>query len=213
MGIDVIAAITPARPTSLIIDSNWNTCSLEDHNNNKKIMIVEPAEGTNKNGMNKRRKKKRAADAGVRKFEELYEPTGETLGEGSFGAVATYRNLLTRREYAVKTIIITEGRSRHKVLKEIEIFHHCKGHDNILQLIEYFEQEDRFYMVFEKMEGGSLLETIERRGHLTEQEASMVIREIAKALDYLHKKGIAHRDLKPENILCVKAGQVIINIL
>ena len=55
---------------------------------------------------------------------------------------------------------------------------------------------------------GSLLETIERRGHLTEQEASLVIREIAKALDYLHKKGIAHRDLKPENILCVKAGQV-----
>ena len=60
---------------------------------------------------------------------------------------------------------------------------------------------------------GSLLETIERRGHLTEQEASLVIREIAKALDYLHKKGIAHRDLKPENILCVKAGQVNFRIV
>lgn len=55
---------------------------------------------------------------------------------------------------------------------------------------------------------GSLLETVERRGHLTEQEASLVIRDIAKALNYLHKKGIAHRDLKPENILCCKAGQV-----
>ena len=99
-------------------------------------------------------------------------------------------------------------KTRNKVLKEIEIFHHCKGHDNILQLIEYFEEEEKFYIVFEKMEGGTLLETIQRRGHLTEQEASLVIRDIARALDFLHKKGIAHRDLKPENILCVKAGQV-----
>ncbi len=80
--------------------------------------------------------------------------------------------------------------SRKKVFKEIEIFHHCKGHDNILQLIEYFEEDDRFYMVFEKMEGGTLLENIERKGHLTEQEASMVVRDVARALDHLHKKGI-----------------------
>ena len=100
------------------------------------------------------------------------------------------------------------GKSRNKVLKEIEIFHHCKGHDNILQLIEYFEEDELFYIVFEKMEGGTLLDTIQRRGHLTEQEASLVIRDIARALDFLHKKGIAHRDLKPENILCVRPGQV-----
>ena len=46
------------------------------------------------------------------------------------------------------------GRSRNKVLKEIEIFDFCKGHENILQLVEYFEEEERFYLVFEKMEGG-----------------------------------------------------------
>ena len=44
-------------------------------------------------------------------------------------------------------------------------------------------------MVFEKMEGGTLLETIETRGHLTEQEASLVVQDIAKALDFLHQKG------------------------
>jgi MAP kinase interacting serine/threonine kinase len=63
-------------------------------------------------------------------------------------------------------------------------------------------------LVFEKMSGGSLLETIESRGHLTEQEASLVVRDIACALSHLHKKGIAHRDLKPENILCVTEGQL-----
>lgn len=44
-------------------------------------------------------------------------------------------------------------------------------------------------MVFEKMRGGTLLGTIERRGHLSEQEASLVIRDITKALAFLHKKG------------------------
>ena len=47
-------------------------------------------------------------------------------------------------------------------------------------------------MVFEKMEGGTLFETIERRRHLTEQEASLVIRDIATALHFLHQKGEHH---------------------
>jgi serine/threonine protein kinase len=75
-------------------------------------------------------------------------------------------------------------------------------------MVEYFEEDDKFYLVFEKMEGGTLLDCILSRGHLSEQEASLVIRDIASGLDYLHKKGIAHRDLKPENILCAKAGQL-----
>jgi len=66
----------------------------------------------------------------------------------------------------------------------------------------------RFYVVFEKMEGGTLLNTILKRGHLTEKEASVIIRDIARALSFLHKMGIAHRDLKPENILCVKPDQL-----
>lgn len=80
-------------------------------------------------------------------------------------------------------------RSRNKVFKEIEIFSICQGQENILQLHEYFEEDDRFYLVFEKMKGGTLLANIERRGHLSEREAVMVVQQIAKALNFLHQKG------------------------
>lgn len=210
MGLNRLARTTlpGPRPTNLLLESVRQ--SLEQ------IKQEMPDESDNATPIPKptttqqrRKKKRRAADAGVKSFKELYTATGENLGQGSFGSVKTYKNLITNQEMAVKTIEVSHEKSRHKVLKEIEIFHHCKGHENILQLIEYFEEDDKFYMVFEKMEGGTLLETIENRGSLTEQEASLVIRDIAKALNFLHQKGIAHRDLKPENILCVKAGQLV----
>merc|ERR1719236_156294 len=88
------------------------------------------------------------------------------------------------------------------------MFHHCKGHPNIIQLIEYFEEPDRFYLVFEKIHGGQLLDHIQNRVRFTEKEASYVIRDLASALQFLHKKGIAHRDLKPENVLCEYEDQL-----
>lgn len=66
----------------------------------------------------------------------------------------------------------------------------------------------RFYLIFEKVNGGPLLAHIQKRVHFTENEASLIVRDIANALKFLHHKGIAHRDLKPENILCYSENQV-----
>lgn len=126
------------------------------------------------------------------------------MGEGSYGRVETCQNVFTGIEYAVKIIEKRPGLyCRSKVLKEIEIYHLCRGHQNIIQLIEYFEETDSFYLVFEKIRGGPLLSHIQERVCFTESEASAIIRSLAEALRHLHKQGIAHRDVKPDNILCV----------
>ncbi|XP_034186768.1 MAP kinase-interacting serine/threonine-protein kinase 1 isoform X2 [Osmia lignaria lignaria] len=152
----------------------------------------------------KRRRKKRSGSSLMSScFQELYRLTGEVLGEGAYASVQTCRSLYTDLEYAVKIIDKIPGHARARVFKEVETFHHCQGHPNIIQLIEFFEDEEKFYLVFEKINGGQLLSRIQERIHFSEREASQIVREIASALNFLHKKGIAHRDLKPENILCV----------
>merc|ERR1711988_1893710 len=155
----------------------------------------------------RRRKKKKTASStslASNTFQELYRLTGEMLGQGAYASVQTCVNIYTEIEYAVKIIDKTvPTHSRSRVFKEIDLFHHCQGHKNIINLIEYFGEQDRFYLVFEKITGGQLLDRIASRKYFTEEETIEIIRDIAAALEFLHSKGIAHRDLKPENILCV----------
>ena len=155
----------------------------------------------------RRRKKKKRSPMVGNTFSDLYKLTGESLGEGSYGKVETCVNVFTQIEYAVKTIEKIPGLfNRSKILKEIEIYHLCRGQENIIQLIEFFEETSCFYLVFEKMLGGPLLDHIQRRVRFTEAEASKIVRDLAGALRHLHGQGIAHRDLKPDNVLCVNSN-------
>ncbi|XP_014674390.1 PREDICTED: MAP kinase-interacting serine/threonine-protein kinase 1-like [Priapulus caudatus] len=155
-----------------------------------------------------RRKRNKQTSFVNTRFEDLYSLTADVLGQGAYASVNTCINILTGVECAVKIIEKRAGHSRARVFKEIETFHYCQGHENILQLLEYYEEEDYFYLVFEKMHGGPLLTHIQERGHFTEREASVVVKQVAGALQFLHNKGVAHRDLKPENLLCVSASSV-----
>ncbi|XP_068089950.1 MAP kinase-interacting serine/threonine-protein kinase 2 isoform X2 [Hyperolius riggenbachi] len=156
----------------------------------------------------KKKKRCRATDSFSGKFEDMYQLKEEVLGEGAYARVQSCINTITSKEYAVKIIEKRPTLSRSRVFREVEMLYQCQGHSNVLELIEFFEEEEKFYLVFEKMCGGSILNHIHRRRHFNEREASFVVRDIAEALNYLHNKGIAHRDLKPENILCECPNQV-----
>ncbi|CAJ0933488.1 unnamed protein product [Ranitomeya imitator] len=155
----------------------------------------------------KKKKRCRATDSFTGKFEDMYQLQDEVLGEGAHAKVQSCINVVTNREYAVKIIEKRPGHCRSRVFREVEMLYQCQGHSNVLELIEFFEEEEKFYLVFEKMSGGSILNHIHRRKYFNEREASFVVKDIAGALNYLHNKGIAHRDLKPENILCESLHQ------
>merc|ERR1719361_3390427 len=131
-----------------------------------------------------------------------------TLGQGSYGKVEECENIITKAKFAVKIISKSNVTfSRAKMLKEIELYFLCQGVPEIIQLIEYFEESEYFYLVFEKAKGGPLLSQIQRRVHFGELEAASIIRDLAAALSHLHSRGIAHRDVKPENVLCYNDGE------
>jgi len=156
----------------------------------------------------KKKKKKKPLSSLGTTFQDLYKLTGEKLGEGSYGQVETCKSVYDGEEYAVKIIEKKPGTfQRSKLLKEIEIYHMCRGQRNIIQLQEFFEEEDKFYLVFEKLNGGPLLEHIQRRKFLTESEASAIVGHLAEAIQFLHSRGIAHRDVKLDNVLCRSSDQ------
>lgn len=144
----------------------------------------------------------------VQLFADVYELIGEELGKGAYSSVATCRRKTDSKEFAVKIVPMDKPGVREKVLREIEILYLCRNNRSILRLIQPFEEENRFCLVFEKMYGGHLLAHIQRRERFVEREASDVVREVAAALVFLHENGVAHRDLKPQNVLCVKKDQI-----
>jgi len=149
-----------------------------------------------------KKKKRLASTLSASSFHDLYKLTNEVLGQGSYGRVEGCTNVFSGKEYAVK-IINKEAVffNRKKMMKEIDLYHWCAGHDSIIQLIDYFEEDDKFYLIFEKANGGHLLDLILKKKSFAESQAARIIQKLAKALKYLHSKGIAHRDLKPENVL------------
>ncbi|XP_061539142.1 MAP kinase-interacting serine/threonine-protein kinase 2b isoform X2 [Phycodurus eques] len=189
---------------SHLIDSTFDFDSSPRHD----IPSSQPIDIPDAKKRNKKKKRCRATDSFSGRFEDVYRLQDEVLGEGAYARVQTCINLITNKEYAVKIIEKRPGHSRSRVFREVEMLYQCQGHSNILELVEFFEEEDKFYLVFEKLRGGSILAHIHKRQHFSEQEARVVVQDIARALDFLHNKGMAHRDLKPENILCESADKI-----
>jgi serine/threonine protein kinase len=84
-------------------------------------------------------------------------------------------------------------------------------HPNIVQVYDFDVQDDRYYMVMEFIDGGSLKERIQAtEGRLPFDETVHVIKETASALDYAHEQGVLHRDIKPANVLLSQQGRVVL---
>lgn len=82
------------------------------------------------------------------------------------------------------------------------------SHPYICGLRDVVRTNYHWYMLFEYVNGGQMLDYIISHGKLKEKQARKFSRQIASALDYCHKNSIVHRDLKIENILISKTGDI-----
>lgn len=139
----------------------------------------------------------------VGNFFQKYQLLPVTLGTGSFSQV---RKAILRSdesmEVAVK-IIKKEHLTRKDILgaySEVEILQSL-DHPNIVKCYDFYENAHFFYIVCEFIQGGELLERIEKRKTYSEEDAKRLVQVLASALKFCYDHGVVHRDLKAENIL------------
>ncbi|KAF8927237.1 hypothetical protein BGZ58_010546 [Dissophora ornata] len=107
------------------------------------------------------------------------------------------------RLVAVKVVRKFElnAHQRANILKEVQIMRQLK-HPGIVELYEFTESNEHYFLVLELAPGGELFHRIVKLTYFSEELTRHVIVQVAHAIRYLHEeKGVIHRDIKPENIL------------
>ena len=71
----------------------------------------------------------------------------------------------------------------------------------VVSLVDAFQDHDHVVLILEKVHGGDLFDRISSMDHYSERKGMMCMRELFRALEFLHENDVLHRDIKPENLL------------
>jgi len=142
----------------------------------------------------------------------------EQVSEGSMGAVykALDRRLAEAGDanpfVAIKVLNARLARNGAalRALQQEAAKGRCLSHPNIVRFIDLDREEDQFFIVMEWLEGRSLSKILdENRDSSLDMSAAMdIVRQVSRALDYAHQRGVVHADIKPGNIMVKPDGQV-----
>ncbi|KAK8619115.1 hypothetical protein V6N13_133082 [Hibiscus sabdariffa] len=145
-------------------------------------------------------------DFGYRKdFEKSYT-IGRLLGHGQFGYTYVATDKKNGDRVAVKKIDkekMVLPVAVEDVKREVKILQALKGHENVVQFYDAFEDVSYVYIAMELCEGGELLDRIlaKKENRYSEKDAAVVVRQMLKVAAECHLHGLVHRDMKPENFL------------
>jgi eukaryotic-like serine/threonine-protein kinase len=122
----------------------------------------------------------------------------EVLSTTVMADVRTATDVVLDRRVVVKLLAPEADRSRFEREAQAAA---ALAHPNIVQVFDYGEAEDRPYIVFEYLPGGSLEARLAGGRPLPDDETARIAADIAAGLAHAHQRGVVHRDLKPGNVL------------
>ncbi len=126
------------------------------------------------------------------------------LGGGGMSRVFLAEDRALGRRVVVKVLSpeLLAGVNRERFKREIQLTARLQ-HPHIVPILSSGEVDGIPYYMMPFVEGESLRVHLARNGALPVSEAVSILRDVARALEFAHEKGIIHRDIKPENILLV----------
>ena len=122
------------------------------------------------------------------------------LGEGTYGKVYRAKHIQTNKESAIK-IITTTGQEgiTATTLRELVLMKKLQNKQNLINMFDYKILENKIYMVLDYIPKD--LKSLYLNKDLSYNEIRLIIFQVIRGVDELHKTCMMHRDLKPQNIL------------
>jgi serine/threonine-protein kinase len=133
----------------------------------------------------------------------------EKLGAGGMGEVFRARDTRLDLDVALKVLpetVATDAERMARFAREAKLLA-ALNHPNIASIHGLEEENGVRALVLELVDGPTLAQRI-AQGPIPLEEALVIARQIAEALEYAHERGIIHRDLKPENVKLRPDGAV-----
>jgi tetratricopeptide (TPR) repeat protein len=138
-----------------------------------------------------------------------YQIVGE-LGRGGMGIVYKVQDTALDRMVAFKVLpqALTENEQAvTNFIREAQAAAKL-NHPNIVTVYDTGEQNGRYYIAMEYVEGTTIKEILKRKGPISPSGILHVLMQISEALAYAHEKKVVHRDIKPANAMWTRDKKV-----
>lgn len=138
------------------------------------------------------------------------------LGRGGMGAVYAAWHLSLEIPVALKELTPQAdldpqmlGQLRAQFKREAMTLARL-NHNNLVRVLDSFEEGGNAYLVMEMVEGESLADRIGREGALAVPVVLRWAHQLLDALAYCHGQNVLHRDIKPTNIIIRPDEQAVL---